>query len=454
MDQEPLRLGLGVDLAGEGIGLEIRDGHGENGDVDRPFGQHLTERRRVFRDGSGAERHECRRSRERDHSARGRPAARVRPRGRPSRDRTATRATNGKAAVGAWTCQTSDPRARQASVIAAENRPVDVFVITRTSSIGAIVPPPVTTTLIPRPSRSPVSALHAHARAASLAECSEPRGERRRLTDRPTVPGPRPAMTTIAPHDPIARELFEEFRRWPIFDPHSHIDPHRPAARNLDEVLGYHYYTELAHSAGMPADRVSSDAHAALASTISPRTSTASITPFSIPGCSKSPRNFTGSPPTESLRPISAIFMTAPRNQKAEMTGIAVWSKTQLEAVFLTNEFDDPLDGWDTTRYVPCLRTDDLVLKLHEPSTVARLKAVSGVDVGDFATLRQAVGVVFERFVAKGARACAISLPPGFRPAAATPKKAVTPIRRSLARPGLAAGRARRNPPRRFLDAG
>ena len=47
--------------------------------------------------------------------------------------------------------------------------------------------------------------------------------------------------------------------RWPIFDPHSHIDPHRPAARNLDEILGYHYYTELAHSAGMPADRVASD---------------------------------------------------------------------------------------------------------------------------------------------------------------------------------------------------
>ena len=38
--------------------------------------------------------------------------------------------------------------------------------------------------------------------------------------------------------------------------PHSHIDAHRPAARNLDEVLGYHYYTELAHSAGMPAERV------------------------------------------------------------------------------------------------------------------------------------------------------------------------------------------------------
>ena len=54
----------------------------------------------------------------------------------------------------------------------------------------------------------------------------------------------------------IESELFEEMARWPIFDPHTHIDPHRPAARHFDEVLGYHYYTELAHAAGMPADRV------------------------------------------------------------------------------------------------------------------------------------------------------------------------------------------------------
>ena len=52
--------------------------------------------------------------------------------------------------------------------------------------------------------------------------------------------------------DPIARELFETMAGWPIFDPHSHIDARRPSSRNFDEVLSYHYYTELAHSSGMP----------------------------------------------------------------------------------------------------------------------------------------------------------------------------------------------------------
>src|SRR3984893_229699 len=65
-----------------------------------------------------------------------------------------------------------------------------------------------------------------------------------------------PTMKTIIPQDPAARELFEEMARWPIYDPHSHINPHRPAARHLDEILGYHYYTELAHSAGMSSSLV------------------------------------------------------------------------------------------------------------------------------------------------------------------------------------------------------
>src|ERR1700716_2163768 len=51
--------------------------------------------------------------------------------------------------------------------------------------------------------------------------------------------------------DTLAQELFREIQAIPLVDPHTHIDPHSPAARGLDDVLGYHYYTELAHSAGM-----------------------------------------------------------------------------------------------------------------------------------------------------------------------------------------------------------
>ena len=52
--------------------------------------------------------------------------------------------------------------------------------------------------------------------------------------------------------DSLRQRLFAELDRLILIDPHTHINPHSPASTTLADVLGYHYYTELAHSAGMP----------------------------------------------------------------------------------------------------------------------------------------------------------------------------------------------------------
>src|SRR4051794_18834982 len=49
----------------------------------------------------------------------------------------------------------------------------------------------------------------------------------------------------------LSHDLYREICRIPLIDPHSHIDPRAAASQSLDDILGYHYYTELAHSAGM-----------------------------------------------------------------------------------------------------------------------------------------------------------------------------------------------------------
>ncbi|MFM1801175.1 MAG: Uronate isomerase, partial [Planctomycetota bacterium] len=109
-----------------------------------------------------------------------------------------------------------------------------------------------------------------------------------------------------------------------------------------------------------------------------------------------------------------------------------VWEKTNLSAVFLTNDFDDPLVGWNTSQYIPCLRTDDLVLKLHEPAVRRRLNAATGIEVGDVDNLREAIGKLFEHFMKNGVRACAISLPPDFAPHRPPEVTARTHVRRAL----------------------
>ena len=93
-----------------------------------------------------------------------------------------------------------------------------------------------------------------------------------------------------------------------------------------------------------------------------------------------------------------------------------VLRQSNLEKVFLTNDFDDPLTGFDTQRYVPCLRTDDLVFHLDKPEVRSRLAKATGMEFSDGAGLRRAIGSLFEHFTKRGARACAISLPPEFAP--------------------------------------
>src|SRR5687767_6563271 len=51
--------------------------------------------------------------------------------------------------------------------------------------------------------------------------------------------------------DNLTNDLCAALCDIPLIDPHSHIDPYAPVSRSLDDILNYHYYTELAHSAGM-----------------------------------------------------------------------------------------------------------------------------------------------------------------------------------------------------------
>jgi glucuronate isomerase len=89
---------------------------------------------------------------------------------------------------------------------------------------------------------------------------------------------------------------------------------------------------------------------------------------------------------------------------------------SNIEAVFLTNDFDDRLEGFDTRVYIPCLRTDDLVFHLAKPSVRERLQASASATFHNGVSLQTAIGRLFEHFVSKNCRACAISLPPDFSP--------------------------------------
>ena len=219
--------------------------------------------------------------------------------------------------------------------------------------------------------------------------------------------------------DQLRQRLFAELDSIRLIDPHSHIEPKSAASKTLADILGYHYYTELIHSAGMPRAEIEEPGLAPkekvrrLVERIEPLRNTVQYS-----WLLELARTFFDFPPDEDLMIANweSLYDNAARKMAQPDWEQQVLDRTKLDAVFLTNNFDDPLEGFDTKRYVPCLRTDDLVFRLGNAEVRQRLERCTNRDVHDWNSLRDAIDGLFKHFVANGARACAISLPPTFAP--------------------------------------
>ena len=231
--------------------------------------------------------------------------------------------------------------------------------------------------------------------------------------------------------DTVRESIYEAIASIRLIDPHTHINPHAPASNTLADLLGYHYYTELAHSAGMPKDQIQEDGIShrelvrRLVTNLSPIENTAQYR-WLIEICRKF-FGFTGERLDESN--WEDVYETAEAQMKLAEWPQMVLDQSNVEAVFLTNDFDDDLEGFDCNTYIPCLRTDDLVFHLSKRQTQERLAVCTGIELdGSLSSLRESLRQRFDHFVRHGARACAISLPPDFEPLQISDGRAATAL--------------------------
>ncbi|MFO0974777.1 MAG: glucuronate isomerase [Planctomycetaceae bacterium] len=216
----------------------------------------------------------------------------------------------------------------------------------------------------------------------------------------------------------LFQEIFQPLQSKRLIDPHTHINPHAAASKTLADILGYHYYTELAHSAGMPKAQIEEPG-------LEPKEKVRRLVPWLatientaqyswlIEMC----QAFFGFQYDrltvdnwEALYDASLAQMASPGWEKQ------VLEQSGLDQVYLTNDFDDPLQGFDTRFYVPCLRTDDLVFHLSKPAVRERLQKATNTSPVCSKSLTGAIEKLFVHFKANNVRACAISLPPDFIP--------------------------------------
>src|SRR5262245_39752701 len=216
----------------------------------------------------------------------------------------------------------------------------------------------------------------------------------------------------------LRRRLFAELDQLVLVDPHTHINPLDPGSHTLADILGYHYYTELAHSAGMPKDQIEEpgldpkEKFQRLIENLGPVQNTIQYS-WLIEMC----QSFFGLS-DDHIGPSNweRVYDGAEMLMSHSTWPDEVLRRSRIEAVFLTNDFDDPLEGFDTKVYIPCLRTDDLVFHLAKPEVRGRLEKATCIAPVDARNLRRAIASLFTHFKLRGARACAISLHPDFAP--------------------------------------
>lgn len=216
----------------------------------------------------------------------------------------------------------------------------------------------------------------------------------------------------------VTQEILQQLEALRLIDPHTHINPLAAASTTLADIMGYHYYTELAHSAGLAKQQIEEPG-------ISPKEKVGRLIPWlsTIENTAQYSWllemcqvffDFSEDRITESN--WEALYDSSLAKMQLPDWEQQVLERSGLDQVYLTNDFDDPLTGFDTNLYVPCLRTDDLVFHLVKPEVRERLHKCTDSDIGSAADLKNTIGQLFAHFKANNVRACAISLPPSFAP--------------------------------------
>lgn len=209
----------------------------------------------------------------------------------------------------------------------------------------------------------------------------------------------------------LVTELYERIDMIPIVDVHTHVNWKSPTATNIGDILSYHYYTELANSAEFQEGGFPYGDPEALTRVILPKLAHIRNT-VQYDWLMTISREFLGIDPWE-WEPENWRYIF---QQSVEVMGRAEWreelvTQSNITRVFLTNQYDDDLDGLDTSFYTPCLRCEPFVTGIDGTEERDGLAAFLRRPIRTPEDVVTAIDLTFQRFVAHGMGYAAISAP-------------------------------------------
>jgi len=214
----------------------------------------------------------------------------------------------------------------------------------------------------------------------------------------------------------LVKELYEEINALPIIDIHTHVNWKRGTARNIGEILSYHYYTELANSAQHSETPFPLGDPRELTRQIYPRLEYIRNT-VQYDWLMTISREFLGIDAQEWELDDNweAIF-----DRSAEVMDRPEWTaeliaQADITRVFLTNQYDEDLEGLDSGLYTPCLRAEPFVLWMDRPADRDGLSRFLGRGIRTVQDFREVIARSFDKFMRHGMGYAAMSIPSNFR---------------------------------------
>jgi len=235
----------------------------------------------------------------------------------------------------------------------------------------------------------------------------------------------------------LVRDLYERIDALPIVDVHTHVNWKTGTATSIGDILGYHYYTELVNSADFQHGQFPFDDPQELTRVMLPNLALISNT-VQYDWLMTISREYLGLDPAE-WRPENweRIF-----DRSVEVMDRPGWreeliARSNIVRVFLTNEYDEDLEGLDTTFYSPCLRTEAFVLSFDHADQREGIGAFLGRPIRLTQDFSAAIDKTFARFVAHGMGYAALSIPANFQTFTVSDEDAQRLLDRMVAGSGL-----------------
>ena len=212
----------------------------------------------------------------------------------------------------------------------------------------------------------------------------------------------------------LVRDIYQRLDALPILDTHTHVDWKTGTASNIGEILSYHYYTEMTNSAKFKNSDFPSDPEV-LTRRILPDLALIRNT-VQYDWLMTISREYLQLHPSE-WRPANWQYIF---DCSVEVMGRSEWrqemiAQSHIVRVFLTNQYDDDLEGLDTAFYTPCLRIEPFVLGMGEAADREKMAAFLGRPIRTTADFEGAIDMTFGKFVAHGMGYAAMSIPAGFK---------------------------------------